>query len=68
MHFVTVSPKFQVAIPRPIRESLDLKPKQRLAVVEYEGRIEMIPQRDISELRGFIRGINTGFDREGDRV
>jgi hypothetical protein len=37
-------------------------------VVEYEGRIELIPERDIKELRGFLKGINTGFEREEDRV
>ena len=68
MQSVTVSPKFQVVIPRPVRESLHLKPGQKLEVVQYEGRIEMIPERDISELRGFVRGINTEFEREGDRL
>lgn len=68
MQAVTLSPKFQVVIPRSVRESLRLKPGQKLEVVEYEGRIEMIPQRRISELRGFVRGINTAFDRDGDRV
>jgi hypothetical protein len=37
-------------------------------VIEYEGRIEFIPDRDISELRGFLKGINTDFDRENDRI
>jgi hypothetical protein len=39
-----------------------------MQVVEYEGRVELIPDRDIAELRGFLKGINTGFEREGDRV
>jgi hypothetical protein len=38
-----------------------------MRVVEYEGRIELIPDRDIAELRGFLKGINTDFDREEDR-
>jgi hypothetical protein len=36
--------------------------------VEYNGRIELIPERDIKDLRGFLKGINTEFKREGDRV
>ena len=68
MQSVTVSPKFQVVIPRTVRESLHLKPGQKLEVVQYEGRIELIPERDISELRGFVRGINTEFERKGDRI
>lgn len=65
---VTVSPKFQVVIPRPVRDSLDIRPGQKMQVVEYEGRIELLPERNISELRGFLKGINTGFEREDDRV
>jgi len=47
---------------------MHLRPGQRMQVVEYEGRIEFIPDRDIAELRGFLKGINTKFEREGDRV
>ena len=68
METVTVSPKFQVVIPRTVRESLRLRPGQKMQVIEYEGRIELIPERDISELRGFLKGINTEFKREKDRV
>ncbi len=68
MQTVTVSPKFQVVIPRDVRESLHLRPGQKMQVVEYDGRIEFIPDRDISELRGFLKGINTDFEREKDRV
>ncbi|MDQ7837989.1 MAG: AbrB/MazE/SpoVT family DNA-binding domain-containing protein [Thermodesulfobacteriota bacterium] len=68
MQTVTVSPKFQVVIPRAVRESLGLRPGQKMQVIEYDGRIEFIPERDITELRGFLKGINTEFEREGDRV
>jgi AbrB family looped-hinge helix DNA binding protein len=68
MHTVTVSPKFQVVIPKAVRETLHLRPGQKMQVVEYEGRIELIPERDIKELRGFLKGINTKFEREDDRI
>ncbi|HIJ78322.1 MAG: AbrB/MazE/SpoVT family DNA-binding domain-containing protein [Desulfobulbaceae bacterium] len=68
MQTVTVSPKFQIVIPRDVRQSLHLRPGQKMQVIEYNGRIELIPDRDISELRGFLKGINTNFDRENDRV
>ncbi len=67
MQTVKVSPKFQVVIPRLVRDSLRVKPGQRLQVVEYAGRIELIPERDIRELRGFVKGIDTKFEREADR-
>jgi hypothetical protein len=51
-----------------VREALRLRPGQKMQVVEYGGRIELIPERDIKELRGFLKGINTEFEREGDRL
>jgi len=68
MQIVTVSPKFQVVIPKKVRQSLRLRPGQKMQVVEYDGRIEFIPERDIKELRGFLKGINTEFEREEDRI
>jgi len=68
MQTVTVSPKYQVVIPKIVRDALNLRPGQRMQVVEYEGRIEFIPERDFKELRGFLKGINTEFKREKDRV
>jgi len=68
MHTVTVSPKFQVVIPKLIRDALRLRPGQKMKVMEYDGRIEFIPDRDISELKGFLKGINTEFVREDDRL
>ena len=68
MQTVTVSPKYQVVIPKAVRRSLNLRPGQKMQVVEYDGRIELIPERDIKELRGFLKGINTEFEREKDRI
>jgi len=68
MHSVTLSPKYQVVIPLPVRRAMRLRPGQKMQVVEYEGRIELIPDRDIAELRGFLKGINTEIEREEDRV
>lgn len=65
---VKVSPKYQVVIPKEIRESLKLIPGQQMQVVQYENRIEFIPERDIEELEGFLKGMNTSFKREADRV
>ena len=61
---VKVSPKYQVVIPKEIRESLQVSPGQRMQVVQYENRIELIPERDVSELEGFLQGIDISFDRE----
>ena len=68
MQAVTLSPKYQVVIPKTVREALKLHPGQKMQIVEYAGRIELIPERDIKELRGFLKGINTEFKREEDRI
>ena len=68
MEAVKISPKYQVVIPKKIRESLQLKPGQKMQVIEYGNRIEMIPEKSITEMRGFLKGINTEFDREDDRL
>jgi len=68
MQSVTVSHKYQVVIPKNVRESLKLRPGQKMQVIEFAGRIELIPEREIKELRGFLKGINTEFKREEDRL
>ena len=68
MQAVIVSPKYQVVIPKTVREALNLRPGQRMQVIEHDGRIEFIPERDLKELRGFLKGINTEFKREEDRI
>ena len=68
METVTVSPKFQVVIPQRVREALGLKPGQKVQVIPYEGRIELIPVVPIRRARGFLKGIDTEVEREPDRV
>ena len=65
---VTISPKFQVVIPKEIRERLGLSPGQRVEAIAYENRIELIPLRPIRQMRGFLKGIDTSVKREPDRV
>lgn len=68
MHSVTISPEYEVAIPRAICDKLRLQPGHRMLVFAFDGRIEMIPERDIEELRGCLSGIDDTFDREPDRI
>ena len=67
METVTVSPKYQVVIPSRVRELLGVEPGQKVKVILYDNRIEMIPVRPVREARGFQKGINTSVDREPDR-
>lgn len=68
MGTVTISPKFQVVIPKEIREKLGLSPGQKVQAIAYDDRIELIPVRPIREMRGFLKGIDTTVDREDDRL
>ncbi|NCQ19429.1 MAG: AbrB/MazE/SpoVT family DNA-binding domain-containing protein [Ignavibacteria bacterium] len=68
MTTVTVSPKYQVVIPKEIREELKLKPGQKLQIIQFEDRIEFLLSKNIKNVRGFLKGINTEINREGDRV
>ncbi len=68
MTIVSISPKFQVVIPKSIREALKLRPGQKVQMIQYEGRIELIPIRPITSMRGHLKGIDTTIEREADRV
>ena len=65
---VTISSKFQVVIPREVRESMAIQPGTRVQVLQYENRIELIPLKEPKALRGFIQGIETEVRRDEDRV
>ena len=58
MGIVKLSPKFQVVIPRDVREKLDLKPGQKIVVIEKGGVLHLIPQKPIKEMKGFVKGID----------
>lgn len=68
MTAVTVSPKFQVVIPLAVREQLHLEAGQKMQVIAYDNRIELIPLQPAAQLRGFLAGLDTTVEREGDRV
>lgn len=67
MSTVKVSPKFQVVIPRDVREPMRLKPGQEVEVVRYDNRIELVPIKPMQEMRGFLPDIGEPFQREPDR-
>ena len=67
MEVVKVSPKYQIVIPKRVRESMQLRPGQKIHVLLYKDRVELIPEKKISEMKGFLKGINTRIDREPDR-
>lgn len=68
METVTISPKYQVVIPKAIRTRLKLRAGQKVQAIVYQDRIELVPVRPVRQLRGFLKGIDTDVPREPDRV
>ncbi len=68
MTAVTVSPKYQVVIPKEVRESLGIVSGQKIQVLTYQNRIELIPIKPLQQMKGFLKGIDTEVKREQDRI
>lgn len=67
MNSVKVSSKYQIVIPKEIRESMNIKPGEPMQVFEFDGRIEIVPVRPIRSMRGRFPGIDTTVERNDDR-
>ncbi len=69
MDTVTISSKYQMVIPRSIRKKWNVKPGQKVRLIVYGNRLEVVPVRNIKEARGFLKGMSSDIDREEeDRV
>ncbi len=68
MTTITVSPKYQVLIPKEIRESHGIVAGQKVQVLSYRNRIEIIPLKPMRALKGFLDGLDTSVPRDPDRV
>jgi AbrB family looped-hinge helix DNA binding protein len=68
MTTVTVSPKYQVVIPKEVRQALGIKAGEKLDAIPYRGHIALVPVRSIKSARGFLKGIDTQVARDDDRT
>ena len=59
MGIVTLSSKYQIVIPQDVREKMNLKPGQKVIVIEKDGVVHLIPEKPLNELRGFVKGVTT---------
>ena len=64
MATTTISPKFQIVIPKEVRDKLHLSPKQRLQVLEKGGVITLVPEVSLKSLRGALKGMSKSDLRE----
>ena len=68
MTAVTVSPKFQVVIPKEVRESMGIVSGQKIQMLIHRNRIELIPIKPMKKMKGFLKGIDTKVKRDKDRL
>lgn len=68
MTAVTVSPKYQIVIPKEIRDSMGIVSGQKVQILTYQNRIELIPLKPMKKLKGFLKGLDTDVKRDDDRV
>jgi len=68
MNIVTISSRYQVVIPKDVREELGWKPGQKVVAIPYRGRVELVPVQSLQSAKGMLKGIDTHVAREGDRA
>lgn len=66
MAIVTVSRKYQIVIPKKIRESSGIVSGQKIQMIGYRNQIQLVPIEPMENLRGFLEGINTHVRRDED--
>ena len=66
MDVVTVSSKYQIVIPRRVRERVRLRPGTKLQVISFDDRIEPVPLRPMREMKGFLKGLDSTFQRDAE--
>ena len=68
MSVVTISSKWQVVIPKDVREKLKIRPGQKVQAFAVGDRIELVPVVPLEELKGFLKGLVPEIEREPDRL
>ena len=69
MYIATISSKFQISVPKKIRDQLHIKPGQQYIFVSKGDCLELVPKRNIKDMRGLLKGVNTKNVRDrSDRV
>jgi len=68
MATVKVSPKYQVVIPREVREELGIRTGEKVQIFLYDGRIEFVPVKSVRKMRGMLKGMDTIVPRDEDRL
>ena len=67
MQTVTVSPKYQVVIPKRIREQLHIQPGQKMMAIPYGEQIRLVPVKPVQALRGLLKGCDAAVEPIRDK-
>ena len=67
MDTIRIPSGFRIVIPKSMREQLGLKVGQKMQAILLDGRIQLIPDRPMASMQGFLKGIQTNVHRENDR-
>jgi AbrB family looped-hinge helix DNA binding protein len=69
MHTATLSAKYQLCIPKPVREQLHLQVGQQFVFIAKGNSLHLVPKRNMDSIRGLLKGANTNNVRDRkDRV
>ncbi|MEK6691221.1 MAG: AbrB/MazE/SpoVT family DNA-binding domain-containing protein [Nitrospirota bacterium] len=66
MSTITLSSKYQIVIPKDVREKIQLKIGQKIVVIAKGGMVHLIPERSVDSLKGFLKGMGTEDLREDE--
>ena len=64
MSTATLSSKFQISIPKDVREAMKLKPGQRMAFLRIGSTLKLVPVPNIEDLFGIAQGADTNNYRD----
>jgi AbrB family looped-hinge helix DNA binding protein len=64
MSIATLSSKFQISIPKDVREAMHLRPGQRIAFLRIGSTLKLVPVPDIEDLFGIAKGADTDNYRD----
>lgn len=68
MTTITLNSDNKISLPKYIRQKLNIRKGQKFLLIPYDGRLELIMEKDIKQFRGFLSGIDTSVNRENDRL
>ncbi len=64
METTTISTKYQLVIPRKIRDQFHLSPGQKVVFIPFKNSMRLVVVPDAEKAYGFLKGLDTDPERE----